>query len=216
MIDGKHLSRNLQTGTMTKRRSFLIMLLLASLTFAFCEEPESSTAWSRMITQFGVGSTIGDPFSSNESGFSITIRNYIFLDPQFPNGAYLGFIGGTMTHSAGSVQIGDIRWATLGYRSTLGPQWLSLDASISFVQGSRMTGSTLNGSGYMGISPTLGAYVACGRNLDLGLSVEPVFNVFNLESDDSVRAKNYVDIILFICLKNLLKGERHDWNETVK
>jgi hypothetical protein len=201
---------------MTKCRTFFAALLLTSFAFAYGENSGSGTDWSRMITQFGFGSTVGDPLSSNDLGFTVTFRNFFFLNPKLPDGAYVGFFGSTIVHTAGKTEIGDMRWGTLGYRSVFGPEWLSLDASVSFVQGSRMTGSELNGSGYIGIGPAFGAYAACGDNLDLGVSVEPVFNLLSLKSDSSVKAKSYTDIVFFICFKNLLKSERLPWRARVE
>jgi hypothetical protein len=200
---------------MNRRHILLTILLLASFAFAFCEDTEQASSWSRMINQFGFGSTVGDPLSSNDPGFTITMRNYFFFNPKVPDGAYFGVLGGSLIHSVGSTEIGDTRWATLGYRSVVGPRWLSLDASLSFVQGSRTTGSTVKG-GYLGLGPAVGAYIACSTNLDIGISVEPVFSIINLKSNDTAKPKSYVDIVFFVCMKDLFRNERHAWSETVK
>lgn len=201
---------------MNKQMVFAIVLIACLVSMAFCESTQSPLPWSRMLIQFGFGQTIGDPLSKNDIGYVAMIRNYFYFDPRYPDGLYYGLMGTSIVHTAGSIKISDIRWGTLGYRTVVGPEWFSVNSSISFVQGARMTGTAIKGSGYMGFSPSIGANIAYNDDIDLGIAVEPVINVFSVNSNQFVKAKSYCDIVFYLSLKKLFRTESRHWGEAVQ
>ncbi len=97
------------------------------------------------------------------------------------------------------------------WRGELIAPWLGFDASISPVAGARITGNLIQGSAYVGISPAVGLYVRCTRAIDVGLSYQPVVNLFHFGGAEEVRNKTYHDIVLSISFRSFTEVKKLDW-----
>jgi hypothetical protein len=168
---------------------------------------------SRTIVQVGGSLVEGDGWAPENQGYGLHVRSFTFFDPRESEGFYFGLFGSSMAHSAGRVSLGDTRLATLGWRGGVGLPGLSLDASLSPVIGSRLTGKTLKGQGYVAASASLGLYIPVYGDFDVGLSFEPTLNLLAIGSDASVANKSYCDICLFVCLKKLTLTQSLRWGE---
>jgi len=129
----------------------------------------------------------------------------------FAVGAAFTIGDNVQTDSVGGVQIADTKFAVVGWRGEMVAPWLGLDVSLSPVAGARITGSLIHGSAYVGICPAVGLYVRCTPAIDVGLSYQPVVNLFNFGGAEEARNKTYHDIVLSISFRSFTEVKKLDW-----
>jgi hypothetical protein len=167
--------------------------------------------YKRSFFAVGAAFTIGDGVQTDNLGYGFSANGFQYLDPSRPFGFYYGFSASFMLHNAGGVQIADTKIFVIGWRGEMIVPWLGLDASLSPVAGARITGNLIQGTAYVGISPSVGLYVRCTPAIDVGLSYQPVVNLFHFGGSDEVRNRTYHDIVLSISFRSFAEVKNLDW-----
>lgn len=187
------------------------MLALLVFLAGAVEAEEPVVEYKRSFQTFGAAFTIGDSLESDNLGYGLCANGFQFFDPSRSHGFYYGYSASFMIHSAGGVQIADTRLVVIGWRSDLVLPWLGFDASLSPVLGARITGNLIQGSAYVGVCPGIGLYVRCTPAIDVGISYQPVVNLFNLGGAEGVKNKTYHDLVFSIILKSFTEVKKLNW-----
>jgi hypothetical protein len=187
-----------------------VIVLLVFLAGAL-EAENPTIEYKRGFFALGAALTIGDSMRTDNLGYGFSANGFQYFDPSLRFGFYYGFFASFFIHNAGGVQIADTRPAVLGWKGELIAPWLGLDASLSPVVGARITGHLIHGSAYVGICPAIGFYVRCAPAVDVGLSYQPVVNLFNFGGSDEIRNKAYHDIVLSVSFTNLSEVKKIGW-----
>ena len=198
-------------------KKLTLPLLVLTLLFGggACATAEEKPFWSRTLTQFGVLETLGGNDWSRQ-GWGVSIRPYFYLDPAAPDGLYLGFLSGALSHSAAQIVLADTRMVTLGWRgnplSLLGkpPLDFQADFSVSPTLGARISGDSILGHSYGGLGFTLGLYFPVFDWGDLGFSWEPTINLATWGGQD-IPEKSYTDFVVYWTLKFYSQNIRQPW-----
>jgi hypothetical protein len=169
--------------------------------------------YKRSFFAVGAAFTIGESAQTDNLGYGFSANGFQYLDPSRPFGFYYGFSASFMLHNAGGIQIADTRFLVIGWRGEMIAPWLGLDASLSPVAGARITGNLIQGTAYAGISPAVGLYVRCTPTIDVGLSYQPVVNLFCFGGAQEVRNKTYHDIVLSLSFRSFTEVKNLDWEE---
>jgi len=192
------------------RRLLLVFLVWGSVAWA-----EDKPLLARTLTQFGILGTVGGEDWSR-TGWGVSIRPFFYLDPESPDGLYLGLLSGTFSHSAGSITVADTRLVTLGWRGnplSIGghpPLDFQADFSVSPTVGARISGNSILGGSYAGVGLTMGIYLPILDGADLGLSWEPTINVATLGGAD-IPEKSYGDLVLYWTMKTYTQTVARPW-----
>jgi hypothetical protein len=185
---------------------FLLVVLAGAL-----DAQAPTIEYKRTFFAVGAAFTIGDNVQNDNLGYGLSANGFQYFDPSRPIGFYYGYSASFIVHSVGGVQIADTKFAVIGWRGEMVAPWLGLDVSLSPVAGARITGNLIHGSAYVGICPALGLYVRCTPAIDVGLSYQPVVNLFNFGGAEEVRNKTYHDIVLSVSFRSFTEVKKLDW-----
>jgi hypothetical protein len=191
------------------KTSVVIILLVVLAAGLHAQSP--TIEYKRSFFTLGAAFTIGDSVRTDNLGYGFSANGFQYFDPSQPAGAYYGFAASFVVHNVGHVQIADTKFAVIGWRGELAAPWLGFDVSISPVAGARTTGNLVQGSAYVGIGPSAGLYVRCTPAIDVGLSYQPVINVFNFGGVQEARNKSYHDIVLSVSFRSFTEVKNLDW-----
>jgi hypothetical protein len=171
---------------------------------------------SRSIVSFGGGLTIGQGLSADDLGYGFVLgRMHIFLNPLEPEGIYICTPSSYLLQRAGKTAIGDLRLTGIGWRGAPLIPWLGFDAQASLSVGTRRYETEQMGDWYIGIQPILGVYFFYDRNIDIGLSLEPMYVFLRLFGSKEVRNENYVNIFFYVSFKNATRRLEYPWADTL-
>lgn len=190
------------------------VILLLVVLGGMLDAGEPTVEYKRGFYAVGAAFTVGDGAQTDNLGYGISANGFQYLDPSRPSGFYYGFSASFMIHTVGGVQIADTKFAVIGWRGETILPWLGLDASLSPVAGARITGNLIHGSAYVGIGPAVGLYVRCAPAIDVGLSYQPVVNLFNFGGAENARNKTYHDLVLSISFRSFTEVKNLDWEWT--
>jgi hypothetical protein len=191
------------------KTSGVIILLVVLAGALHAQAP--TVEYKRSFFALGAAFTIGDSVQTDNLGYGSSANGFQYFDPSRPFGFYYGFSASFMIHNTGGVQIADTKFLVVGWRGEMIVPWLGFDASLSPVAGARITGNLIQGSAYVGICPAVGLYVRCTPAIDVGLSYQPVVNLFNFGGADEVRNRTYHDIVLSISFRSFTEVKKLDW-----
>lgn len=191
-------------------KTSVVIILLAVLAGALHAQAPT-VEYKRGFFSLGAAFTIGDSVQTDNLGYGFCANGFQYFDPFRPSGFYYGFSASFIAHSVGGVRIADTKFLVIGWRGEMIVPWLGFDASLSPVAGARITGNLIQGSAYVGISPAVGLHVRCTPAIDVGLSYQPVVNLFNFGGADEVRNKTYHDIVLSISFRSFTEVKKLDW-----
>ena len=187
-----------------------IVLFLCGVFFvsgAYCEDATES----RSLAQYGVFVTWGADSGLSNPGGGISSMSFTYLDPTTKDGAYFSLLsGGYLSHSAGGVVIADSKLLMLGWRQSLFGSEVSVDTNIAPTVGARIEGDKILGSAYTGIGGAVGIYFPTIPGFDIGLSWEPVINLYNW-GNTATRNMSYVDFVLYVVAKRRVETKNLPW-----
>jgi hypothetical protein len=189
----------------------VIIIFLVAVAGIAGAQPQN-IEFKRGFFALGAAVTLGDSMRSDNLGYGFQANSFQYFDPFHSSGFYYGSFASFFVHSAGGVQIADTRPVVLGLRGEMIAPWLGFDASLSPVVGARITGNLIQGSAYVGICPAVGFYVRCAPDIDIGVSYQPVINLFNFGGSDEIRNKAYHDIVLSISFTSLSEVKKLGWD----
>jgi hypothetical protein len=187
-----------------------VILLLVVLAGAL-DAQAPTVEYKRSFFAVGAAFTIGDSVQTDNLGYGFSANGFQYFDPSRSFGFYYGFSASFIVHNVGGVQIADTKFAVIGWRGEMIVPWLGLDVSLSPVAGARITGNLIHGSAYVGICPAVGLYFRCTPAIDVGLSYQPVVNLFNFGGAEEVRNKTYHDLVLSVSFRSFTEVKKLDW-----
>ena len=193
-----------------RQAAFFAVLLFGTLSLGAAPKPE----WTRSLSFYGAG-LYWDPVDPGAGpGVSLEGQTFTYLNPDNPDGFYLGLLTNASYHQRGSQISLDDHLVTVGYWGDLGPGVpFSWTANGSPVLGSRSNGTVLLGSAYFGIGATLGVFYDVLPGLGLGLTWAPVFN---LTTNGAAQApdQSYHEFSLVVVVKQL--AQTKPWEDGLK
>jgi hypothetical protein len=197
--------------SLTKASATIILLVVLA---GALQAQAAAVEYKRSFFSVGAAFTIGDSMQTDNLGYGLSANAFQYFDPSRSFGSYYGFAASFMIHNTGGVQIVDTKLLVIGWRGEMIAPWLGFDASLSPVAGARITGNLVQGSAYVGFCPAVGLYVRCTPAIDVGLSYQPVVNLFNLGGAEGVRNKSYHDIVLSMSFRSFAEVKKLDWEQT--
>ncbi len=210
-----------------KYKHVALVAILACASFAWTQGASDTvletaavkSSRTRCVAVFAMGlctamPSLGpSPLPLGIPGYIGAIRNYSFFNSEEIGGFYWYIFGSSLIHRAGVVSIGDSRLAGAGWRKdVLGK--MGIDVGASIVNGSRVEGSFITASGFIGIAPVLGLFWDINDKFDVGVMAEPVFMIWPFGSG-FVQARNYIDISFTVTYKSFAEIKPLKWDNNI-